>query len=277
MMTGAHGLDGRLDRLARRVEVVVADRQHDDRLARLLAGDRRGMHLPAVLAGREDAAEAFGWAWHVTRAAFVPGVPERRVVLDGRGKRSPKISISTFVPGPVEIGTQHAERDRLVHTVAPAARGRLADDLSVVPERRHVGRVAVAGVVDDQRDEALFHALLLLVLQRRLAGEVRLVPFDEALEPALQHRVVGGEVALPGAVALLEPQRIQREHAEGLQPVLLTGGPDGVEDRRRVLDLGVDFPAELAREGDADELAPPCPRSGRRLVRQPGQRQVGAA
>ena len=72
---------------------------------------------------------------------------------------------------------------------------RLADDLAVMPERRHVGRVAFAGVFDDQRDEALLHALLLLVLQRRLAAEIRLVPFDEALEPALQDRVVGRQVA----------------------------------------------------------------------------------
>src|SRR5690606_29007033 len=97
--------------------------------------------------------------------------------------------------------------------------------------------------------EALGNALLLLPLQRRLALEIGLGPVDEALQTALQHSVVCREVALPGAISLLDAQAVQRLHAERLQPVALPRRPDGVEDGGRVLDLGVDLPAELAGKG----------------------------
>src|SRR5690606_796718 len=101
-------------------------------------------------------------------------------------------------------------------------------------------------------------------------------PFDEALEPALQDGVVRRKILLPGAVALFQPKRIQRVHAERLQAVLLAGLPDGVEDGRRVFYLAVDFPAELAGEGDTHQLTP-APGDLGRLVREPRKRKVGVA
>ena len=117
-----------------------------------------------------------------------------------------------------------------------------------MPERRHVRRVARAGVLHHQRRETFLHALLFLVGERGLAAKISLVPFDEALEPALQDGVVGGKLLLPGSIALFQPERIQREHAEGFQPVCLAGRPDRVEDCGGILDPGVQFPAEFAGE-----------------------------
>ena len=233
------------------------------------------MHLPAALAGGDDAVEAFRWCWHVMLSVFRfsdptaarPSGPSR----DSARRISPPRSRCR-----ARRGRRAACRARSI--CPPGSQSLLTSSrrrFSVLPERRHVRCIELAGI-DDQRNEALRHALLPLVLQRRLALEVGLVPFDEPLEPALQHRVVGRQILLPGAVALFEAQRIQREHAEGFQTVLLPGGPDGIENLRRVADVAVDLPAELAGEGHADELTPA---SGdlSRLVRQPRQRKVGAA
>src|SRR5262249_26441368 len=114
-----------------------------------------------------------------------------------------------------------------------------------MPERRHVGRIAIAGI-DDQGNETLGHTLLLLALQRRLAVAALRSPVYDAVERALQDRVVGREIALPGAIAFLDTKRIQRLHTEGLEAVLLPRRPDGVEDSAGILDLGMQLPAEFA-------------------------------
>ena len=58
VMAGAHRGNAGLDGLGRRVEIMVADRQHDDVLAGLLAGPAGEVNLPAVLAVRHDAGDA---------------------------------------------------------------------------------------------------------------------------------------------------------------------------------------------------------------------------
>jgi hypothetical protein len=58
--------------------------------------------------------------------------------------------------------------------------------------------------------------------------------------------------------------------------VLLPGLPNGIEYGFSILHLGVDFPAQLAGERHAHQLAPPAAHL-HRLMRQPRQRQVGIA
>ena len=165
------------------------------------------MHLPAVLAGRHDAGDAGRGMGHVSfriaasRSSATPSashcrIPQRLVLLHDRREALAE-DLDLDLGAGLRRDRRAACRARsicphggpsLLTVVSPTM-------LAVMPERRHVGRVAVAGIFDDQRDEALLHALLLLVQQRRLAPEVGLVPFDEALQPALQDRVVGRQVA----------------------------------------------------------------------------------
>jgi hypothetical protein len=58
VIAGANRGHAGFDRFARRIEIMVADRQHDDVVAGLLARPGGGMDLPAVLAGSDNAGNA---------------------------------------------------------------------------------------------------------------------------------------------------------------------------------------------------------------------------
>ena len=135
MMAAAHRGHAGLDRLGRRVEIMVADRQHDDVLAGLLACHGGEMHLPAILAGRHDAGmreEGCGMLFmfdvlamrsHVDRSSSLSflRIPQRLVLLHGRLEALAEDLDLDLGAGHGQIGAQHAERDRFVDPVAQAA------------------------------------------------------------------------------------------------------------------------------------------------------------
>src|SRR4051812_9769653 len=85
-------------------------------------------------------------------------IPQRLILLHDSSEAVAKYFDFDCLAWLGEVGAQHAERDRPADPVAKASRRRLADDLAVMPQRGHVGRVAVPRIFDDQRDEALPHA-----------------------------------------------------------------------------------------------------------------------
>ena len=98
---------------------------------------------------------------------------------------------------------------------------------------------------------------------------VALVELHGEPEPGLERRVVGRDVRAPHAVALLEPQRVDRLVAACDEPELPAGLPDRVPEREPELGRAVELPAELADVGDAQRRgrAPPRPRALRRACR----------
>ena len=124
-------------------------------------------------------------------------------------------------------GKRHAGPDAMTE----GGRGDLANDTLAGPDVGHVGRVEIGGV-DSQHGKAFRGALLTLGFERLLAGKVAR-PVDEPAKAALQKGIVGREVALPGAVGFLDPERIQRLHAKGSGP----GSGQTVPDRWGVSNL----------------------------------------
>lgn len=55
VMPAPHCFDTGFDRSLRRVEIMIADREHDDPAAGLLSGHGGEVDFPAIFAGRDDA------------------------------------------------------------------------------------------------------------------------------------------------------------------------------------------------------------------------------
>jgi hypothetical protein len=71
-------------------------------------------------------------------------------------------------------------------------------------------------------------------------------------EAGHEGRVVGADVAAPGAVGLLQAQRFDGAVAGGGQAVRRALLHDGIEEGGGELDRGVQLPAQLAHIGDAE-------------------------
>ena len=89
--------------------------------------------------------------------------------------------------------------------------------------------------------------------------EVALVELDREAETGLERRLLGRDVRAPHAVALLEPERVDRLVAAGDEPVLPTRLPERVPEGETELDRAVQLPAELAHVGDAQREAGHAP------------------
>jgi len=82
--------------------------------------------------------------------------------------------------------------------------------------------------------------------QRLAAEELALVELDREAEARLERVLVGRDVGAPDAVALLQPQRVDRAVAAGDEAVLGAGAPHGPPQRGPELGRAVELPAELA-------------------------------
>ena len=142
---------------------------------------------------------------------------------------SPKISTATSAPTSCS-GGQVRVRDRLLDGVAVAAARDAADE-----------RVADAHRLGAERDRARIASVRQRSRrsgsrrrdERSAADEVALVELHREAEPRLEGRVLGRDVRAPDAVALLEPQRVDRLVAAGDEPVLAAGLPERVPERDR--------------------------------------------
>ena len=112
--------------------------------------------------------------------------------------------------------------------------------------------------------------------QCRFATEIGLGPIDKAFQTTLQHGVVGGKITLPRAVALFDPQRIQREHAKGFQAQRRARHHHGLINAGRIGQPGVNLPTQFACEGHPEQKGL-GPRDLRGLQRQPALGQIGIA
>ena len=144
------------------------------------------------------------------------------------------------------------ERDAAPHATAVAARGDATAQLAVDAHR--LGAQADrARIVEHEAGEALGRAAGgALGAQRLLADERRVLvePHGEADARRLRRRL-GREVAAPGAIALLEPHRLDRAVAAAAQAVRRAGRREQVVEPEAVLRRRVELPAELAHVGHA--------------------------
>ena len=165
---------------------------------------------------------------------------------------SPKISTSTGCPGCRALRGQVGVGDRALDRVAVAAARDAADRGSLDANRLRAERDR-ARVGEHEAAEA---ALRLLLREQRLAAdEVALVELDREPEPRLERRVVGRDVGAPDAVALLEPQRVDRPVAARDEAEIASRLPDRIPEREPELGRAVELPAELADVGDAQREA----------------------
>ena len=67
----------------------------------------------------------------------------------------------------------------------------------------------------------------------------------KAIQATFQQAVIRGQITLPGAIALLKAQGIQRPHAKGLGP----GPGDRIPDCGCVVGGAMDFPAQFTGKG----------------------------
>src|SRR5262249_58635642 len=86
----------------------------------------------------------------------------------------------------------------------------------------------------------------LLPDERLAADEVALVEPDAEAEPGLERRVLRRDLRAPVAVALLEPERIDRPVAAGAQARRVARAPERVPERQTGRRLRVELPAQLA-------------------------------
>src|SRR5205085_4300348 len=104
-------------------------------------------------------------------------------------------------------------------------------------------------IVERHRAEALRRALVTDPLERLPALEV-LVPLHREAETGRDRVVLGPDVLAPQAVALLEPQGVERAEPRGDQTVFAPRLPQEVPDPRTHLERPEQLPAELADVAD---------------------------
>ena len=106
--------------------------------------------------------------------------------------------------------------------------------------------------IDHEAAQAQTASGLLLAARGLLADEVRrLVVGDEAVEAGLERTVDRPVLAGPGAVGLLEAQRIQRTRAEQPDAVRLARRHQRIEDVDEVRGFAPDLVADVAGVADA--------------------------
>src|SRR5207302_5508759 len=129
------------------------------------------------------------------------------------------------------------ERDARANRVAEAAARDAADDLAVCSTHRLGAERDRPRVVEHEADE-----LLRRLAERVASDELALVALHGEREPGLVRRSLGVQVARPGAVALLEPQRVDRSVPARCDAV----DTQRVPEPQPVLRRAVELPAELA-------------------------------
>ena len=110
-------------------------------------------------------------------------------------------------------------------------------------------------VVEDEAAQPLARTGGLGRHQRVAPDEIDLlVERDREPEPRLVRRLVRRDVARPDAVALLDPQRVDRAIAAGDHAVRRARLPERPPQRDPELGVGVELPAELPDVGDAQRV-----------------------
>ena len=118
-----------------------------------------------------------------------------------------------------EVAADVGECHALIEGEAPASRGDQSDAPAVQHDRRAEGRVGIPRLVERERHEALGDTPVGLVDQGLPTGEGWLVDRNEAVQRGLEGRVPRLQVALPSAVALVQPEGLHRVEAEVAQAV----------------------------------------------------------
>ena len=220
-------LDGAVD--AEQAGVVAADPQHE----RLAA--RRDLEV----AVRDPAAERLDRVDAVRPHARNDGIDHERISFSGGIEQRLRRDLAG------DPLAEDLHLDRLADVAALSrqvrVRDRAADGVAVAAARHAADQLAVdAHRLGAERDRARIgerqaaqHPLRLLAREQRLAAdEVALVELHREAEPRLVRRVLGRDVRAPHAVALLEPQRVDRLVPAGDEPVLPARLPDRVPERR---------------------------------------------
>src|SRR5205085_4521915 len=160
----------------------------------------------------------------------------------------------------VEVGDLHpragfrllerevAVRDALRDAVAVVAARHVAEDGIAVHDRLLAHRDLA--VVDRQAAELPLDPLGLDALQRGTADEVALVHPHREAEAGLVRVVVGVDVGAPAAVALLQPQRVERAGSGDDETELLAGFDQLLPEPLAHLHRNVELPSELPRAPD---------------------------
>src|SRR6476620_10160158 len=135
--------------------------------------------------------------------------------------------------------------DRSLHGVAVAAARDAAADHIADAHRLVAQRDRARVVADEAAQRAAGRRV------ERVTADVVLVALDAEAEPGLEWVDVRRDVGRPHAVALLEPQRVDRAVAAGGHAVRLARRPQRAPEARAAPRRAVQLPAELAHEGDA--------------------------
>ena len=136
--------------------------------------------------------------------------------------------------------------------VAEAAGGEPADALAVPHDGLPAPELDLGVVGDGEGHEAAGQRLLALPPHGVLSDEGRrLVERDSEAETRFQRIEVGADVRRPDAVALLQPQAVDRPVARIAQAVFGACRLQRVVDRDHVVGGDVQLPTQLADEGDA--------------------------
>src|SRR5439155_21634241 len=152
------------------------------------------------------------------------GIEER---LAGDGARDPVAEDVDLDLPPLDgiAGREIRVRDRLPDRVAVAAARDAAHDSAVDPHRLGAERDRTRVAEHETAELAL---RLACGDQRLAADEVVLVELHGEAEARLERRLVGSDVGAPHAVALLEPQRVDRLVPARDESMLPPGVPDRV-------------------------------------------------
>src|SRR5207344_1146229 len=87
------------------------------------------------------------------------------------------------------------------------------------------------------------------------SNEVALVQLDSEAQPCLERRVLRRDVGTPDAVALLEPQGIDRPVSACNESMVRPGLPERVPEPEPILGRAVELPAELPDVRDTQRPA----------------------
>ena len=169
-------------------------------------------------------------------------------------RRSPRISTLSARLG--DGGVHPGDRQALPDAPAVAAGGDVADQAAAVMDRLGAPAIGVDRLHHEGRQA--FRGRRGTGLGDRLGADVALLAGRaEALQAGGGGRHLARRLAAPGAVALLQPELGEGEGAgaDQRQAVPSAGLDQGLIERRLVLDIAVQFPAELARVGNAERPA----------------------
>src|SRR5689334_23507754 len=122
-----------------------------------------------------------------------------------------------------------AQADGAAYSVAIAAARQITDEFAVAQDGLAAAEHHIA-VLGGEAAEPFAQRLAGSLLQRLAPDEGRAPPeLDKAAEAGFEGRVVGRDVAAPGAVELLESERLDGAIAGELEPVGASCGHDGIE------------------------------------------------